>query len=62
MPEARLRLDKLLSHLCPLGPLATEDHRNGRGNRGGFGETGCLELAILPDGKCPVGKPFSADG
>jgi len=62
MPEARIRLDEILPHPCPLGTLAAENHRNGRRNRGSLGEIGCFELAILPNGKCPLEKPFSVDG
>lgn len=62
MPEARIREDEPLPHLCPLGSLAAEDHREGWEDRGGLGETGCFELAILPDGKCSLRKPFSVDG
>jgi hypothetical protein len=62
VPETCIRLDEILSHACPLGTLAAENHRNGRRDRGSLGESGCLELAVLPNGECPLGKPFSVDG
>jgi hypothetical protein len=62
MPEARIRLDEILPHPCPLGTLAAENHRNGRRDRRSLGEIEYFELAILPNGKCPLEKPFSVDG
>ena len=62
MPEARIRLNEILPHSCPLGTLAAENHRNDRRDSRSLGEIGCFELAILPNGKCPLEQPFSVDG
>jgi hypothetical protein len=64
MSKARIRLNEVLPHPCPLGALPAENHRNGRRDRGSLGQIRCfeVELSILPNGKCPLGKRFSVDG
>jgi hypothetical protein len=56
MPQAGICLDERPPHFCPLGALAAEDHGDGWGDRGSFGETGCFELAVLPDAQMPAGE------
>jgi hypothetical protein len=62
MPEARICLDEILPHPCPLGTLAAKYHRNDRRDSGSLGKARCFELAILPNGECSLAKPFSVDG